>query len=1008
MRLNIFISPILYFGLLITGFTANGQAYNFVNYGIGEGLAHENVVDICEDQFGNIWLATAGGGLSKFNGLEFSNFTIKDGLPSNYIRKVICDRKGNLWIASAKGITRFDGKTVINFVPDSLDESNNSINALHESHDGTIWFAGAQGGLGKIDTLQNLTFEEVPGLFGNDKIIAIDEDSQGNIWFISAIHGLFKHYNGQYLNIISNADFKGYLLSLYIDKTDNLWMGSNKGLVRFKEQDYQSIGDLKITLDQTFIKSAKVYDENEIWIISASGALKYEPEKTYSFGASQGLTNSGINVIYNDREGNIWFGSDSDGLYKLINESFVFYGKQHGLNVLPVTSIVEDKNQNFWFGSFGSGLERLGNGNFENYGLSEHLSSMYISASACDSSGNLWFGTRGSGLMKYDPTTAQSDGNDFKYITSKDGLIYDFIRQLFIDSENNLWVGTPSGISKYDGVNFENYNTSNGLMDNIIWDISEPTPGQVLIVTRAGFNIYQNNKLSKVDLNPEIFKKRINTAKRDREGNYWIGYSGHGLLKINQNGDQEFITVDQGLTSDLIYNLLFDKDQNLLVGSERGLDKIILDSQRNIKRIKNFGQTEGFKNLQTAYNVTFQDTNGCVWFGVDDGVFRYDPGKEKLNQTEPLTYISGVKLFYNEVDWSQYAEHVTSWLNIPSGIQLPHSENNLIFEYFGASMRNPQDVKYRFRLVGLENQWSPVTSRREAIYTNLSPGIYTFEVLAANSDGIWNKEPTQLEFEIIPPFWQRPWFYAVLTILILGALKLYNDYKVRSNLNKILTVERIRSEELLKVRKRMARDFHDNMGNQLASITVFTNLINLKLKDKSREIDELLKNIQKHTKSLFTGTKDFIWSMDPDSDNLAEIFTYIKDFGEELFDKTDLIFYSKSDDFKKEYPLPSGWSRQLVLIFKEAMTNVLKHSCASEVYFELNLKDSEFVISLIDNGKGLDNELVGKGMGLKNMQSRAKQINGELDISTGVDGKGTKIIYKGTIQSEPNKKDKLI
>jgi ligand-binding sensor domain-containing protein/signal transduction histidine kinase len=1001
MHLNKVTYLLLTLSLLFNGLFVYSQSYNFFNYDIGDGLAHEKVVDICEDQFGNLWLATAGGGLSRFNGLEFTNFTIKNGLPSNYIRKVLSDKNGNIWAATAAGISRFDGKEIINFITDSLDEANNSINALYESQDGTIWFAGSQGGLGKIDSLFNMSFEEVTGLFGNDKIIAIDEDSEGNIWFVSAIHGLYKFKDGKYLNVINNADFKGYLLSLYIDDHDIMWLGSNKGLIRYDKDNYHSIEDLTVALDRTFIKSARVYDENEIWVVSASGALKYENGKASPFGMLQGLTDAGINVIYNDREGNVWFGSDGDGLFKLNNESFVFYGNEHGLKALPITSIVEDKNRNFWFGSFGSGLELLEGDRFQHFGAQEDLPSMYISASTIDSLGNIWFGTRGSGIIKY-------DGNKFTSITTQQGLVYDFVRQLFMDSAGNLWIGTPNGLSKFDGKNFENYTTQNGLMDNVIWDISEPRPGHILIATRDGLNGYEQGKLTNINIDPKVFKKRINTAKQDKAGNYWIGYSGHGLLKISPDGFQKFITVDQGLTSDLIYSVLFDKNQDLLVGSERGLDKIILDKDRNIERIKNYGQTEGFKNIQTSYNVTFQDNNGCVWFGVDNGVFRYDPQKEKVNLTQPLTYISGVKLFYNEVDWSIYSQSVSSWLNIPSRLQLPYVENNLIFEYFGASMRNPQDVKYRFRLLGLENQWSPVTKRREAIYTNLSPGDYVFEVVSANSDNIWNEEPARLEFAIIPPFWQKPWFYALLTIFFIGVLKLYNDFRIRSNLNKILTVEKIRAEELLKVRKRMARDFHDNMGNQLASVTVFTNLISLKLKDKSQEIDELLKNIQKHTKSLFTGTKDFIWSMDPDSDNLAEIFTYIKDFGEELFENTEIVFYSESDDFKKDYPLPSGWSRQLVLIFKEAMTNALKHSEASEIYFKLNLNDSAFVISLKDNGKGLDEAVYVKGMGMKNMQSRAKQINGILNINGTQKSTGTSISFEGSIQSEPNKKDKRI
>ncbi|MEQ8242976.1 triple tyrosine motif-containing protein, partial [Fulvivirga sp.] len=397
----------------------------------------------------------------------------------------------------------------------------------------------------------------------------------------------------------------------------------------------------------------------------------------------------------------------------------------------------------------------------------------------------------------------------------------------------------------------------------------------------------------------------------------------------------------------------------------------------------------------TTYNNIFRDNENNIWFGTDDGVFKYDASKEVKNEVEPITYISGLKLFYNEVDWSQYTDNISSWLNIPEKIKLPYSENNLILEYFGVSLSNPKEVKYKFRLLGLETRWSPVTERTEAVYTNLAPGSYTFEVKAANNDDVWSTIPATFQFEITPPFWQRLWFYVLLLVLFFVCFKLYNDYRVRVNLNKILTLERIRSEELQKVRKRMARDFHDNMGNQIASITVFANLINLKLKNKSKEVDDLLQNIQKHTSSLFTGTKDFIWSMDPDSDNLNEIFTYIRDFGEDLYERTPIAFFSNADDFDKHYPLPSGWSRQLVLIFKEAMTNALKHSQATEVHLDLKLSAKDFVITLWDNGVGFNIDEITKGMGMKNMNTRASQLNGEFVITNIEDKKGSKIYFKG-------------
>ncbi|MEQ8478172.1 two-component regulator propeller domain-containing protein [Fulvivirga sp.] len=960
-----------------------GQAYNFINYDIGDGLAHERIMDICEDKFGNLWLATAGGGLSKFNGIEFENITIKNGLPSNYVRSILCSMNGDIWAATASGISRYNGKDFTIYQVDSLNENGNSVNKIFESNDGTIWFADPQGGLGKIDTLGRMTIATMPEMIGADKVIDINEDEEGNLWIITAIQGLIKYNNGRFTEVLTNSDFKGYLLSMCI-KGNKLWISSNKGLLSFDPKNL----NYELVLKNTFIKSANVIDVDEFWTVSALGALKYDNGKIKHFSKNQGITDKGINIIFTDREGNVWFGAESEGLYKLTNEVFTFYGMEHGLETLPLTSVTQDSDGNYWYGSFGKGIQKYDGEKYVKFGLTDGLPSQYISSSAADSAGNLWFGSRGSGLIKF-------DGNSFSSLTTEDGLAHNFVRQVFVDSHQNIWIGTVSGLSKYDGESFENYNIQSGLAGNLIWGISESNEGEVLIVTREGISQYSDGQLSLIDIDKEVFDKRVNTAVKDNYGNYWIGYSGHGLLRIATNGTRMFVTTQEGLSSDLIYNLLIDSDNNLIVGSERGVDKVLLDEYGRVIRIKSYGQKEGFKGLGTTYNNIFRDNENNIWFGTDDGVFKYDASKEVKNEVEPITYISGLKLFYNEVDWSQYTDNISSWLNIPEKIKLPYSENNLILEYFGVSLSNPKEVKYKFRLLGLEARWSPVTERTEAVYTNLAPGSYTFEVKAANNDDVWSTIPATFQFEITPPFWQRLWFYVLLLVLFFVCFKLYNDYRVRVNLNKILTLERIRSEELQKVRKRMARDFHDNMGNQIASITVFANLINLKLKNKSKEVDDLLQNIQKHTSSLFTGTKDFIWSMDPDSDNLNEIFTYIRDFGEDLYERTPIAFFSNADDFDKHYPLPSGWSRQLVLIFKEAMTNALKHSQATEVHLDLKLSAKDFVITLWDNGVGFNIDEITKGMGMKNMNTRASQLNGEFVITNIEDKKGSKIYFKG-------------
>lgn len=991
--------------LLLAGFLARShvlpaQSYNFINYNIDDGLAHEKVTDICEDPYGNLWLATLGGGLSSFNGIEFQNYTEKDGLSNNIVRDIIVDRTGNVWAATANGISVFDGHEFISYLTDTANLSS-SINVITSDVSNTLWFSYPDGGLGYIDTDRNIHRVKLTGWIRNDKIIDIVSDSKGRIYFVSAIKGLYRYHNNKTVHVLSNSDFKGYLLDIQVLSDSSFLLGSNKGLVELNPFDP---GSSRISLQDKFITSSSYKNKNELWVISANRAIRVKDEVLRVMTSDHGFTDFPVSRIFCDREGNDWFATDGDGLYKLSNDFFEFYGSKHGLSNRPVTAISRDLKGDYWVGTYGGGVSRISGDGKVMTVLDPLLASQQITSSTTDKQGNIWFGTRNSGVIKYDGETCQTFSADA-------GLAYNLVRVLFNDSQNNLWIGTANGLSIYDGRSFRNFTTRDGLSDNVIWGISEPQPGKILIVTRKGLSYCISGELKKISLDANVFEKRVNVCVEDGLGNFWIGYSGHGIVKIGADPQDpesrsamDYFTVDNGLSSDLIYNLVFDDHGNLIVGSERGLDKLCLNKDNEVVRIKNYGKTEGFDGIRTSYNSIYRDPDGSIWFGNSQGVIRYKALEERVNRVEPIVYISGLKLFYNEVDWLDYANEISNWYNIPLNLRLPYDENSIVIEYFGNSLRNPQEVSYQFRLIGLENDWSPSTVRREAVYTNLPPGEYTFQLKAANSDGVWSREYAEFSFSIVPPFWMEVWFYILVAVLLVMGIKFFNDYRVRKNLDKILTIERIRAEELVKVRKRMARDFHDNMGNQLASITVFTNLISLKLKDKSQEINDLLENIEKHTKSLFNGTKDFIWSIDPDSDNLNEVFTYVKDFGEELFENTNIDFFSAKDDFA-EKPLPSGWSRQIVLIFKEAMTNALKHSGASEVHLELNLNQHGFVLKLWDNGTGAVLDNIKKGNGFKNMSSRAAQIGCSLDIISRSKSHGLSIELKSKLQSEPQKKE---
>lgn len=948
----------------------NGQIHDFIQYGIVDGLAHAHVTDICQDKQGNIWFATQGGGVSKFNGINFKNYTVRDGLASNYLRKVAVDNNNNIWFATAEGLSVLKNNKIYNHLEtDSMRnlQLSGSINTLFADSNNNIWFATGVNGIARLSESGILEVFNNSNGFVNDRVIDIAQDVYGQVWFVTILNGLYRYGSDRFEHVIGVEDVKGYILSADVSG-DSLLIGTNNGTFIAKvESNGSLIIDQIELLNNVFVKSI-VSREEEKWAITANGLMMLKDQNRTILSAENGFTDGTVLSGFRDREGNMWFGTNGDGVFRYTDASFT---KLSNKNLSDVRSITKDNEGNLLMTTFGNGVIKYdGKHMFEFMPKQESVNS-YVTASVIDKNGNLWLGTRNEGVTKF---------TNEKVINYKveNGLVNNSVRSLFCDINNNIWIITTNGLSKFSNDSIDNFTTSNGLLNSVVWNVIEDE-NQLLFVTRNGINSYDNNGLGVLDSNEVIFNKRVNYIAKSTNDVYWIGYSGYGICKYNiATGETKFITTENGLISDIILSIVILNPNELLVATERGVDEIILDDESDVLSIRHYGNTEKGVGLCNSNPGAFYIDESKVWFGAVNGVFCFDEKKELNNSIEPIINITDVDLIFEEDSIiSEYVSNIGS-----KSVKIPYVHNSIQISYFGTHIKHSGNVLYRYKLEGFQNDWSAITNNQHVSYTNLPPNKYTFKVNARNNEGLWTSEPAIFEFEILPPFYLTIWFFAFIIISVILITRYVYLFRVHRRVQKALSVEKIKDEEALRVRKMMARDFHDNMGNQLASITVFTNLISLKLKDSTEEIKGLLSNIEKHSKSLYTGTKDFIWSMDPGSDNLLEIFTYLKDFGEDLFEGTQISFYSDADVLEKNNVIvPSGWSRQLVLIFKEAMTNALKYSEASKVELFVNLNDEEFVVSFKDNGKGFDFYTVDKGNGLRNMEQRSNNLGAKFKIT---------------------------
>jgi hypothetical protein len=274
------------------------------------------------------------------------------------------------------------------------------------------------------------------------------------------------------------------------------------------------------------------------------------------------------------------------------------------------------------------------------------------------------------------------------------------------------------------------------------------------------------------------------------------------------DGDKVYnLTRGQGLSSDIIYSLVVDRQHNLWAGTEHGVDMIPLVQNFSSLTVRHFGPDEGFKGVEVYRNSSYVDRKGNIWFGTINGLVKYTPGEDQQLTAPPKINITGIKLFFDKIEDTPYGDSLSAWFPIPVTLTLPYDQNNLTFSFTGVYNRNPMAVRYQWTLEGFSKGWSPALNDQQAIFSNLPPGDYTFKVTACSDNNIWNPQPASFSFSITPPLWQRWWFRTagILAIVLVIWMIFYARLKRIQSKNKVIQ-ERLEMEKsILELEQEAAR-----------------------------------------------------------------------------------------------------------------------------------------------------------------------------------------------------------
>ncbi len=955
----------------------------FTHWDLDSDQTEKNITFITEDSDSLIWIGTYRHGIYRFNQFQnkFDHWQNtpddRNVLSSNFILSILEDDYSNIWIATYNGLDKFN--------PDSLQRPFTQIFKDSQSQSnlfkGPIWYLGKSTfnnnslWIGKLDGLvkfnpANLEYSQIrlpvntELQFSNSVSSVVEEDFFGEkILWIGTYGGLVRH---------------------------NLTSGTNERIV---QSEINPSGLLSSTIHDLIIDKSGV-----IWIATDNGVNYYSPKRskfnfqfslTDSFAELQNLQNKNIRAIARIKD-LLWFGTEK-GLFGFDNgtgNAFISQNKE--LQSLNIWSLFGGNSDNLWIGTYGQGLKELDiktnwlkSWDVENPAFNPSAYN-YVKTILLDDSGTLWIGFWGGGLARLNP----SNKNIVHWRNETDNpssLSFNDVWAIFQDSKGRIWIGTNGG-----GLNLFNSSVQN---------------------TFIHFKNIKNDELSLSSNNIYTICESITGNKLKDQTILWIG-TANGLNKFtiknvpeSQNDSElnveiSYYTVDDGLHDNSVESILEDENGNLWIGTSSGISFFNVEDET----FTNFGLADGLNGSSFNSSASVKTKENMLLFGSITGLNYCDPERTQQSTYSPPVVITDFQIFnqpVNSLNKSTFKQSIV----FTKKIFLSYNQNDFSFEFTSLDYNAPELNLYAYMLEGFDEEWIISGNRRFVTYTNLDPGEYIFRVKATNSDGLWNEDGTMVAIIINPPFWATWWAYTFYFISLIGVLYFirYTELKRRKRKEeeklrrereearlreaelKAINVDQEKEIEKQKIRNRIAQDLHDEIGSNLSSISLMSELIQNDEKI-NQEASEKIKRIHKVAKGSTQAIRDIVWLTNPSSDSLKDLISKMKEVADNTLGKFNLKFDYPKD--VSEINLLPETKRNIFFIYKEALNNIIKHAEAKSVDIKFNIVNGSIHLAIKDDGKGFSSAVSGSGNGLKNIKSRAKEINAELKFESSP-GKGT-------------------
>ncbi len=1025
-------------------------------YTTADGLWSSAINYVMRDSRGFIWFCTRDG-ISRFDGYGFTNYKINDDPVAAYVSYMFEDSRGVFWIAldgggfyrfdpghenasggsRQTGTTSDDGRLVIHAELVGGDKAN----TFYEDAHGNLWL-GANGLFlikdrsGRVEH-ESISLNLPEALKPNFMVYAITESLDGSLW-LGTSNGLLRKMPDGRIQRYSGPprSWSDTIKQLIVDHDQRVWIGSQAGLYVLKPEPIESLATSSAfrsvplnprkpnpsarrilpenpgeTLDLTDAASATTapqvgQDARVVGLNLAPNGRVYvgigfvlavfDGEYFQPYTSVHGLVDVQIGPFAEDSDGDLWAASIS-GPLKVSVGGIKSFDRADGLGNAAIESIVEEPGGAVDAVGTNWSINRFDDRRFKAVRPNipaDAVHSWTSSVAFVDHTGDWWFLVNRQGLYRFAHINRIEELASRKptaLYTERNGLKSNNLYCMFEDSRGDLWISTrglpadslsTDGLTRWDRATetFHTFTEQDGLPNaKAASSFAEDKSGNLW------FGFYQGGVARYAAGHFTVFSVADgpNTALLvDRSGRLWIASAASGLFRVEDPNaaNPQFInySTNEGLSTKAVRCLTEDTSGRIYVGTVRGVDRLVPETGKFTHYTVADGLAADF--VRSA----FRDRQGELWFGTFNGLSRLDPQPDRA-VTAPSISISGLRVSGVSQTLSAFGSSVVS------GLEFAPSQNDLQIDFFSLSIAHAASLRYQYKLEGSDDDWSPLSEQRTVNYANVPPGAYRLLVRAVNADGIVSTTPASVSFRILPPIWRRWWFITIASIIV--GLTIYAGYRYR--FAHLLELERVRT--------RIAADLHDDIGASLSRVAIMSEVLKQQSRDGNGQATRILTDIAESARESVDSMSDIVWAIDPRRDTLNDVVLRIRQFASEVLEARGIKWEFEVSPEADKIKLDAEHRRHLLLIFKEAINNIVRHAECRSVRLSISVAGSQLKAEIRDDGKGFDDpsppvETDGRGgHGLNNIRARTTELHGRRQIVT-APGAGTNLIVEFPIK----------